>query len=365
MERLETSAGWRWLWSGQAWIYLWLPIAVISVLHYTTGATHHWMHDVFRRMYYIPIVLGAFAFGLRGALAASLVASLIYSPHAFTHLWHHDPAHTLEKLLEILLYNVVALITGLLADKQHRTAKRLKDALNEMKEMERQLIRSGRLQALGELTAGLAHEIKNPLASLKGSAEIIADEIPPSSPRRRMVEIHKKELDRLNALLERFLNFARPGTFEASILSLCPLVDKTVALAQAQARQRGITIQWQGAPEDVRLLGDPEKITQVVLNLLLNAIQATPDGKTVSVSCGFETHGKRRLGFVAIRDQGPGVPEELREKIFNPFFSTKESGIGLGLSIASRIVDEHNGFIEVESAEDGGAVFRVLLPANE
>ena len=364
MIRMNTDKNWRWLWSKQAWLYLWLPIAAISALHYTTGATHHWMHDIFRRMYYIPIVLGSFAFGIRGALAASIIASLIYSPHAFTHIFEHDPAHTIEKLLEILLYNIVALITGVLADKQFRTSEKLKEALEDKEIMTQQLIRSGRLQALGELTAGLAHEIKNPLASLKGSAEIIADEIPDTSSRRKMVDIHAKELDRLNDLLERFLNFARPRSFEVTNLDLCDIVSKTITLTSSQAGRNHIQIKWSRPQEALSVHGDREKLSQVLLNLILNAIQASPDHGEIEVECGRETKGKHSFIFLEIKDNGPGIPDDLQEKIFNPFFTTKESGTGLGLSIASRIVDEHNGFIRVENVADKGALFRMYLPTD-
>lgn len=365
MQRVDVNGGWKWMIHRQAWIYLWLPIIVISILHYTTGATHHWMHDIFRRLYYIPIVLGAFAFGLKGALAASLLASLVYAPHAFTHLFEHDPARGVEKILEIMLYNVVAVITGALANAQYKASKRLEKALEEKEEMERQLIRSGRLQALGELTAGLAHEIKNPLASLKGSADIIADEIALDSPRRRMVDILIKELDRLDSLLERFLKFARPGASTPKPLALCRLVDKTVALSDAQARKTGVAIDWRGQRTDWRITGDEEQIMQVILNLLLNAVQASSENSLVEITCEIKLRGSHRFVVISVKDQGPGVAEAIREDIFNPFFTTKESGTGLGLSIASRIMDEHNGFIEVSKREGGGSVFQVYFPISD
>lgn len=364
MKRIDSGDNWQWLWSKQAWLYLWIPVLLISIAHYSTGAGHHWVHDIFRRMYYIPIVLGAFAFGLRGALAASVFASLIYSPHAFTQMFEHDPAHTLEKVLEILLYNVVALITGALADQQYRMAKRLEEALEDKEVMAQQLIRSGRLQALGELTAGLAHEIKNPLASLKGSAEIIADEIPDPSPRRRMVDIHMKELDRLNDLLERFLSFARPRAFEIKSINICDIVNKTITLVSSQAGQRQIQIEWSQPDSEMIIHGDGEKISQVIINLILNAIQASPDNGRIEVACSRESQGRRKFACLEIKDNGAGIPLDQQEKIFNPFFTTKESGTGLGLSIASRIVDEHDGFIKVENPAEGGASFKVFLQAD-
>ncbi|MCZ7583300.1 MAG: ATP-binding protein [Deltaproteobacteria bacterium] len=370
MFRRENDLGtWRWAVSPQACLFLWTPIALISLAHYGTGHEHHWLHDIYRRLYYLPIVLGAFLFGLRGALSASLLASMVYAPHAFTHFFHQDPGSAVEKVLELLLYNLVAFITGKLADReytervrQETTAKKLQATLDEMRVMEQQLVRSGRLEALGQLTAGLAHEMKNPLASLKGAADIISDEIPETSPRRRMVDILRKELTRLETLLERFLSFARPERIDAHEVCVCDVIDKTLLLVEAQARKSGVTIAWDKSQEMVHALGDPDKISQVLLNLVLNAVQAMPGGGRIDITCGYETRGKRRYGMFAVADTGPGIGEAIREKIFDPFFTTREAGSGLGLSIAARIVDEHGGMIEVAGAPAGGAVFRVLLP---
>ncbi|HEU5360079.1 MAG TPA: hypothetical protein VFU42_02865, partial [Candidatus Deferrimicrobiaceae bacterium] len=148
----------------------WIPCLFITVLHYRTEAEFVWAHDVLRRLYYLPILFAAFSEGVRVAISVSVFASLIYFPHAFLSLVARDPGHALEKGLEILLYNLVAVVAGRLVDrerrereKQERLARKLSEALDEQRRIESQLIRAGRLGALGELTAGIAHEIKNPL----------------------------------------------------------------------------------------------------------------------------------------------------------------------------------------------------------
>ncbi|GAB4302631.1 MAG: ATP-binding protein [Myxococcota bacterium] len=372
IEEKERRGESLWFLSGRAWLLLWAPIIVVSALHYSTGLTHYWLHDVFRRMYYIPIVLGAFSFGLKGALSASVVASLIYAPHAFTHLFHKDPADTLEKFLEIALYNVVAYITGYLAArerserlKQESVARRLQDALDEKQQLEEQLIRSGRLQALGELTAGLAHEIKNPLASIKGAAEIITDEIPKDSPRWKMVEIQKRELERLSSILERFLSFARPQKFNVSKVNLGDILDNVVTLMDAQLKKQNISVIKPSMEEPLIINGDKEKLTQVFINLILNAKEAMPDGGEIKLHSLIAARGKHSYYVIEVSDTGVGVPKELREKIFNPFFSTKDTGSGLGLSISANIIAQHNGFIEAGENEDGkGARFSVFIPTE-
>src|SRR3989339_1250125 len=141
----------------------WLPLLLITALHYLTNEEHHWFHDILRRLYYLPIILASFLSGLSGGFTVAVAISLLYSPHAFSHLMHMDPANTLEKSLELLLYLVVGSITGVLVDRERQRQGQLQKALKEQQSMSDQLIRAGRLSALGELVAGIAHEIKNPL----------------------------------------------------------------------------------------------------------------------------------------------------------------------------------------------------------
>ncbi len=356
--------------------FLWLPIAAVTAAHYLTGEELHYLHDIFRRLYYIPIILAAFLFGLSGALAASIVVSVVYVPHAFTTFVVMDPAHGIEKVLEILLYNVVAVVTGWLAERERRERQRaqalvrsLEATLEEKRVMEAELIRAGRLSALGELTAGLAHEIKNPLASLKGTAQILGDEIAPDSPRRKMLDLHLREIDRLGATLDRFLAFASPHEVQRREVDLGQVVEDVLALVDAQARRAQVRVVRK--PGDIpRVFCDRDKIAQVLMNLVLNAIQAMPGGGEVRIGLCEVTRGGRRFACLEVSDSGPGVPQDLRDRIFNPLFTTRPEGAGLGLSISARIVEAHQGLIEVSDANPDapngrrGACFRVLLPAG-
>ena len=352
-----------------AWM-VWIPIILVSLFHYTTGASHHWLHDIFRRLYYVPIILAAFTFGTRGALAASITASIIYSPHAFTQFMEHDPAGGTEKVLEILLYNIIAIVSGILADKefherqkQENTVKVLAQTIKEKEETEKLLVRAGRLQALGELTAGLAHELKNPLASIMGAAETVIDEIKPDSPKQKMADVIMKELNRLKRILDRFLTFAKPEEYDLAEISIHEQIDDVVNLLDSQARQNDVTIISEPVNEEVIAIGEKEKIIQVLMNLVLNAVQASPKDGTIRLSSTYEIRGNKKYGKLIVEDQGQGVPEEIREQIFNPFFTTRDEGSGLGLAIAARIVDQHHGFIEVKNRPKGGAGFEVYLPA--
>jgi len=360
---------WSRLWSWRAAAALWVPIGVVSAAHYLTGHELHHLHDIFRRLYYIPIILAAFLFGMRGAVVASVVVSLVYVPHAFTTFVVMDPAYGIEKVLEILLYNVVGVVTGILAERQRRERLRaealvrsLEITLEDKRVMEAELVRAGRLSALGQMTAGLAHEIRNPLASLKGTAQILGDEIAEDSPRRRMLDLHLREIDRLAATLDRFLAFARPHEVIRRETDLGRVVDDVLALVEPQARKAQVRlIREPGTVSPISC--DPDKIAQVLMNLLLNAIQAMPDGGKARVSLFDADRGPRRFACIEVSDTGTGVPEDLRDRIFDPLFTTRPEGTGLGLSISARILEAHGGLIEVLDGRDGGACFRLLLPA--
>ena len=355
----------------------WLPCLVITVLHYRTGAHHAWGHDVLRRLYYLPILFAAFAGGLRGGVTVSVFASLVYLPHAFTSLLVQDPAGALEKGLEILLYNTVAVVAGLLVDRERRErerqeglAARLGDALAEQRRIEAQLIRAGKLGALGEMTAGIAHEIKNPLHALKGTAEILRDAVPEGVPERRMLELHIEEIGRLGQVADRFLSFARP--LPASLRPVDPksLIDRVVALVAPQARKEGVelVVSAEEAGGLPKVTGDPDLLAQLLLNIALNGVQAmAPEGGgTLTFSLGTERQGGKGYVRVRVANTGPPVPEEDLERIFDPFYTTKDGGTGLGLSICSRIADEHEGALTVRNLPGGGGVeFSLALPMAE
>jgi signal transduction histidine kinase len=353
----------------------WIPCLVITVLHYRTGAQHPWGHDILRRLYYLPILFAAFSGGLRGGVTVSVFASLVYLPHAFTSLLVQDPADALEKGLEILLYNIVAVVAGMLVDRerrereqQERLATRLGDALAEQRRIEAQLIRAGKLGALGEMTAGIAHEIKNPLHALKGTAEILRDAVPESVPERRMLELHIAEIDRLDQTADRFLSFARPIPANRRPVEPESLIDRVVSLVSTQARQEGVetVVATRGAMNLPKVTGDRDLLVQLLLNIALNGVQAMAPGGggTLTFSLGTERQGGKEYVRVRVANTGPPVPEENLERIFDPFYTTKDGGTGLGLSICSRIADEHESALTVRNLPgERGVEFSLSLPA--
>ena len=351
----------------QMWVLVWLPTIAITALHFSTGPELHWLHDVLRRLYYLPILLAAFSTGLRGGLFASLLVAAAYAPHAFTHLAHRDPAVTLEKVLEMVLYLVVGVVSGILVDRERRRQVQLQEALEEQRRTADQLVRAGRLAALGELVAGIAHEIKNPLHALKGTAEVVDEAIADDAPEARMWELHKAELERLGLVADRFLTFARPAAPDRREVDLAEVAADTQELLEAQARQQGVSVTVEAVGSTQAVQADPRQLTQVLLNITLNglaALEGEGKGGTIHISLEKECRGGADYRVVRVANDGPVIPDQDLERIFDPFVTTKDQGVGLGLSIASRIVEQHNGFIEVCNGEEGeGVMFSVYLPA--
>ncbi|MBM2828891.1 MAG: Sensor histidine kinase [Actinobacteria bacterium] len=365
----------RFLFSARMVLTAWLPCLFITVLHYRTPSHHGWVHDVARRLYYLPILFAAFSGGVRGGISVSVFASLIYFPHAFTSLVSRDPGDALEKGLEILLYNIVAVVAGLLVDrerrereKQEQLARKLSDALEEQQRIESQLIRAGRLGALGEMTAGIAHEIKNPLHAMKGTAEILRDVVPADAPERRMLDLHIEEIDRLAQTAERFLTFARPTPADRRPLDLREVVGRVVSLVETQARKEGVSVAsspYVGEKPPV-VAGDTDQLTQLLLNIAINGIQAMAPrgGGTLTFSLVRESLGEKGIFVVRVANSGPSIPADQLERIFDPFFTTKDGGTGLGLSIVSRIADQHDGVLSVRNLPNGkGVEFSLALPS--
>ena len=338
-------------------------VLIITLLHYNTAMHIHEAHGIYRRLYYFPIIIAAFRGGLRGGLLTALGICLLYLPHAFGSIGF-DPAPTLEKILEMALYLAVGMVCGLLVDRElqararlERTARNLQRALDEKSAMEQELIRSERLAAVGRLSAGLAHEIRNPLASIKGSADVIADDYPDDHPKAKLLRILKDETARLNDVLTRFLQFARPSSHDRSEFDLSEELRAVAALITHRAPAPAVTVD---IPAGVRweLDGDREQIRQLLLNLALNAAAAAgPEG---AVTCALQRRDDTLL--CRISDDGEGFSAEALANFGTPFFSTRTEGTGLGLAICLRIVEDHGGSIEVLAKHEPGASVQVTLP---
>jgi len=306
----------------------------------------------------------------------AVVVSLAYLPHAFLHgfeHFHHDPARGLEKGLEILLYHVVGVVAGYLAGLERRRRGELQQAFEELQRafeeqtrLRDQLVRAGRLSALGEVVAGIAHEIKNPLHALAGTAEIIEPLIPKDSEERRMWELHVGEIQRLRRVAERFLSLARNTPLTLAPLDLRDVARRLVELVGAEARQRGVVLELDLPDQALSVQGDRDQLAQLGLNIAVNGFAAMGQaGGLMRISLGSDSPSGAPMHFLRIENDGPAVPEEDLESIFNPFHTTDEQGTGLGLAICSRIAQEHEGYIEAANAGLGVSFTLWLRPRPE
>jgi two-component system sensor histidine kinase PilS (NtrC family) len=247
--------------------------------------------------------------------------------------------------------------------------------VTDVVEMERELRRSERLAAVGQLSASMAHEIRNPLAAISGSIQVLrraGEDGRGAQESRRLMDIVLRETDRLNRLLTEFLEYARPGPLRLEALPVEEAVAEVLAVFDA-SRPDGVEVSVDRG-SGLRLRADPGQVRQLLWNLLLNAAQALPQGGSIALTAqeseppqdrpAGRRNDREEEGWIEIgvRDGGVGIPAEALDRIFDPFFTTKPGGTGLGLATVHRIVEEHGGSIRVQSAEGKGTAFHVRLP---
>jgi signal transduction histidine kinase len=368
-------------------VFIGAAVALVTAGHYLTSLHLHHAHDLYRRLYYLPIIFAGIWYGLRGGLVTSVLVSVVFLPHVIFQ-WHETPLTNAEQYLEIVLYITVGAVTGALSQKEARRREELaaanltvEEAFGQLKEQslallkaEELLRRADRLAALGELSAGMAHEIRNPLGSIKGTAEIFRDGLGAGHKLQEFAQILVKETDRLDAILGHYLELARPKGADPGRAQPAAVLADLVRLTAARARRVGVEL-VSDVGDGVPPVAIPEDaLRQVLLNLVLNSIQALASGGriTVAATAGTperlkrpDTPGAPRVVRLSVTDDGPGVPPEDRAHVFDPFFTTKPGGTGLGLAICQRIVQGYRGVIDVEPATPNGARFVIELPVAE
>ena len=380
-----------------------LGTALLLLVHTMTPATaeHSVLHDLHRQALYIPIILAAFWYGWRGGLAVAALISAVFFPHLLS-MMHDQQAHVamghggdfteaINMGVELALYLVIGGMTGALIDRLRAEEGRLRQAnealaartdelqaamdeltrrTREVFAAEEQLRRADRLAAIGQLTTGLAHEIRNPLASIRGAAEILGDGGIGEEQRAEFSRIMLEETQRLDRVLGSFLDYARAQKASGAGAPACAELGRTVEsmrtllgrpLADARVELE-VTIE-EGLPP---LAITCDLLQQVLLNLALNAIQAMAAAGGGRLTIEARREAGRAMTALRVRDTGPGVPAAVAGRIFDPFFTTKAQGLGLGLSIVHKIIAGCGGEIALEQGGDNdqrkGACFVVRLP---
>jgi signal transduction histidine kinase len=226
-------------------------------------------------------------------------------------------------------------------------------ALDAKLEKERALL-------LEEMAPVFAHEIRNPLGSIKGAAQYLKSETD-SSDNRRLLEVIIEEVDRLNSVVSQFLDYAKPHTLNLKVQNVNRIIEKAFSLIKANHASRNITLAMDLNPHIPDLAVDAEKLIQVILNIVFNAIDAMPEGGTLRLRTSKIASETGEAAGILIQDTGKGIKREDMKKIFHPFFTTKERGVGLGLAICQRIVRDHGGYIRVKSIPGKGTIFYIRL----
>lgn len=313
----------------------------------------------------LPVISAATRFGLLGTTIFSLLACLHNASFILLLDFENqfiawDPDGR-ELALRWIMLIVVGLLVNQLAEASRRETQRFQETAVKLETAVAQVRRAERLAALGQLTAGLAHELRNPLGTMKSSAELLARSVSKENPiAQEMAGYISTEVDRTNSLITRFLDFARPQHLRLEPGDISALLDQAVAsfYRERPAALAGIEIYKNYSPGIPAIKFDAELLERVFSNLILNAAQASPPAGVVTV----KTQLLEDSVEVSIIDRGSGIEAKNLESIFNPFFTTKADGVGLGLAICSKIVDEHGGHITVESTAGEGSVFHVILP---
>ena len=238
--------------------------------------------------------------------------------------------------------------------------------LTPLREMEESVRRSERFAGIGKMAAGIAHEIRNPLASMSGSIQMLSQSGSLDHTGNRLMKIVLRETDRLNSLVTEFLQFARPNPPEFEQIHLRHVLDEMILVfrylhfSNTPASRPDLDVNLRMESE-IQIQADPRQLRQVFWNLLNNSVQAMPDGGTIDIV----VEKRAREVEVQVLDQGVGIPVDRLDRIFDPFYSTKKDGTGLGLALVHRIIEEHEGRIHVVSSPGEGTRFSVILPIKQ
>jgi two-component system, NtrC family, sensor histidine kinase HydH len=325
-------------------------------------------------IYFLPVITAAIYYGPIGTLLWTALASLAYCSFLIPALVLYEIPAEGEGLLalRILFFFLVGILVNRFVVENRKQVQRYQALSETLEETNRQLQRaeadarrSERLAALGQMSAGLAHEIRNPLGVIKGSAEMLVEKLKNSEPlSSELAGYIFSEVNRLNALVARFLDFARPSNLELRPIQIAGILDRALESVRSQMPESKIRVEKDYASvPDIQV--DDQLCERVFVNLIQNAFQAmeadsgAPE-RVLRLDVTRATSGVE----VVVEDNGPGVAPELREQVFNPFYTSKKDGVGLGLAIVAKFVDAHRGRITLEPNSPRGARFRIYMPSS-
>ncbi len=340
-----------------------VAVMAISGLHYLTSLHSVVLHEVFKRLYYVPIVIAAVTTGLRGGLGASLLSTLLYLPHVVLR-WHAWPVVEVEQYGEILMFNVVAIVTGMLTDRLRAerdqcrvTAGELREAYASLGAQTDERLRVDRLVTVGRIASGIAHEIRTPLAGLLGCLEILGSEFPRAHPKAEFIDIAKREIARLQRVVTEFLEFAHPAPPTVQAVDLRLPVETAARLARPAFASRDVDLEVRAPQGMLPVYVDVEQVQRALLSILLACAPSLRNGRVVLTICQAGDIGQLTMEFDGI------VSSPAASDVFEPFPPAAHGG-GLALATARRLIENQHGTVRAELA-DGRFRCVISLPVAQ
>ncbi len=314
----------------------------ITYVHYSSIGEGHTLHNIYRELYYIPVLLGALSYGLRGALLSYLLVFVLYLPYVIT-TWPGSFLHETNRLLPLLLQGLFASIAGYLVDRERR--------------QQEQLEKEQYLSAIGRAATVIAHDLKNPLFAILGFAERIKEGKGKTTAAAQVIINSAAQMEKI---VHDVLDFARPAQLELKKEDMRDIIRHASDSCMTKAEQKGVILSIALPSDPVNNELDRFHMERALMNLITNAIEASGKEQRVSITLKVEN----RMLTIRIMDQGPGMEKETLENLFVPFYTKKREGTGLGMSIAKKIIEGHAGKILINSTLGEGTVVTITMPSE-
>ena len=321
-----------------------ITILAITVIHYTTDPDEAFFHIILRELYFVPIIVAGFWFGIKGGLAAAVSISLLYLPVAVGGLINFG-GHQFGNLLQIILFNVIGALVGWLQDRERKR--------------QNEKIQEDALIKTGKAVSCIAHDMKTPLMAIGGFAVQLNKTFDADSRIKKKLEIIIHQTRLLEKMTQDMLKFTKPLELECDVNNLEDFLEESFHLTQEKALSHDINVTVVKQNNYSSFMFDYHRLQRALLNLVNNAIEASPRNGDVFIRCDC-THDDRCI-FFEVEDFGSGLKDSENVEIFEPFITNKKDGTGLGLPIVKKIVEAHGGVLEFEQKPDCGMIFRMLF----
>ena len=325
----------------QKHVLLVLLIAGITLLHYSTDQSRYYFHVFYGELYFLPIVLAAFWFGLRGALLGSVTITVCYLPFIIWN-WQEFSANDLDSILSLLLCNGLAILVGVLKGRETRAQEKLLQTEN--------------LAVMGRSLAATAHDMRTPLVLIGSFARRLLKKMNNKDPACLKLNLIIKETEKMESMTGDMLDFSKPLALNLIRGNLNTTIQDSLPKFNEVAQRHNVSILCKSDSELAGINYDCFRFEQVIVNLVRNAIEASSEGDTVIIALFLSPSGDIILD---VADNGSGIPLTNRPKVFDPFFTTKKEGTGLGLPIVKKIVEAHDGSLQILDRVGGGTIFRI------